>query len=181
MSKLNIMLKQLFTLVLLIFSTFTYAGTAEIYWDDPKEYTDIDGGVANQALFAKRVQLAFNSHFKELAKRLPANQLWKIRISDLDLAGNVSKVYFRLHYRPTSRGELRVMDAFFNPSITISYIITDTKSGKIIAGDKLFKLTDYYVTRYPSSQFMVKDFSYEKYMIKAWFNKVLLPFANDGS
>ena len=158
-----------------------YAGKVEVYWDDPKGYTDIKAGAEHRAKFARRMQLAFNQHFAKLATKLPAHYVWKIRISDVDLAGYVTKIYFnktldKHRSMPTSRGELRVYDARLNPSITISYIVTDTNTGKIMAGDKLIKLTDRFVSRYPSPALMTRAFSYDKFVITSWFNKVLLPF-----
>ena len=59
--------------------------------------------------------------------------------------------------------------------MTFSYRLLDDKA-RVVANDKDFKLTDFYVTRYPSSRFMHRFLSYEQHMLDAWFNKVLLPF-----
>ena len=145
----------------------------KVYWDDPKGFTDINAGVESEATFSKRVMRSLEKYFIQLGQKLPAGYSWEIRVTDLDLAGKVTSAYWR------GREALRVMDTFFDPSITISYVVKD-RTGKIIAGDKDFNLTDAYVKSYPSELFMRKPFSYEKYMIKIWFNKVLLPFVENS-
>ena len=142
-------------------------------WDDPKGFTDIDAGVESRMGFSKRVMKALDKHFVQLGQKFPKGYSWQIRVSDLDLAGKVTSSYWG------GREALRVMDTFFNPSITISYLVKD-ESGKIVAGDKNFKLTDSYVKSYPSERFMRRPFSYEKHMIKMWFNKILLPFVENS-
>ena len=140
-----------------------------IYWDDTKTFSDIDAGVNAQHKFTKRVKQAINIQFAKLAGRFPRSYRWQIHIHDINLAGKVTRIY------RNDREPLRVYDSFFNPSMTFSYRLLDA-TGKVIANDKHFKLTDFYVTRYPAPRFMQRFLSYEKLMLKAWFNKVLLPF-----
>jgi len=149
------------------------AGTAKVYWDDPKTFTDINPGVESRAKFIERVKKAIGQQFIKLAKKLPEGYTWEIQVSDIDLAGRVTSAYWG------GREALRVLDTFYHPSITISYLVKD-QAGKIVAGDKHFDLTDAYVKKYPSKRFMQRPFSYEKYMIKSWFDKVLLPFVENS-
>ena len=140
-----------------------------IYWDNSKTFKDIDAGVNAQSKFTKRVKRSFNIQLAKLAGHFPKGYRWTIHIHDIDLAGKVTRIY------RNDREPLRVYETFFNPSMTFSYRLLDA-TGKVIANDKHFKLTDFYVTRYPAPRFMQRFLSYEKHMLKAWFNKVLLPF-----
>lgn len=144
-----------------------------VFWGDPKSFTDINAGVESEAKFAKKVFKTLNKHFVRLGQQFPKGYSWEIHVSDLDLAGKVTSSYWG------GREALRVMDTFFNPSMTISYLVKDSK-GKVVAGDKNFDLTDVFVKSYPSNRFMLRPFSYEKYMIKAWFERVLLPFVENS-
>lgn len=140
-----------------------------IYWDDTEKFTDIDAGADAQHHFTKRVKQTFNLKFAKLMAKLPAKYRWTIQIHDVDLAGQVTRVLN--HTREPIRG----YETFFNPSMTFSYRLIDDKK-RVVANDKNFKLTDFYVTRYPSPRFMQRFLSYEQHMLDAWFNKVLLSF-----
>ena len=140
-----------------------------IYWDDTETFTDIDGGSYAQYHFTKRVKQTLNLKFAKLMGKLPAKYHWTIQIHDIDLAGKMSRAY------NTQSKSIRVYDTFFNPTMTFSYRLLDNKA-HVVANDKNFKLTDFYVTQYPSPRFMHRFLSYEQHMLDAWFNKVLLPF-----
>ena len=126
------------------------------------------GGFA-QHKFTKRVKQTLNLHFAKMAGQLPVGYHWTIHIHDIDLAGKITRAYRR------DREPLRVYQTFFNPSLTMSYRLLDAK-GKVVANNKSLKLSDVYVTQYPAPRFMHRFLSYEKYLLTAWFNKVLLPF-----
>lgn len=170
---MNKLIKAVALSGLLLATGAANAGTAKVYWDDPTGFTDINAGVQSQPKFTKRVIEKMNEHFSSLAEDLPKGYTWHIQVADVDLAGKVSTSYF-----PGKEGT-RTFDTFFNPSMTFSYLVKD-QNGKIVAGDKLFKLTDVHVKRYPSSRFMQRPLSYDKYMVKAWFKEVLLPFVRQS-
>lgn len=172
------LIKAILVVGVLLLSSYASADSENdvkvtVFWDDPKDFTDIDAGVESEATFSKKVMTALNKHFVRLGQEFPKGYSWEIRVSDLDLAGKVTSSYW------SGREALRVMDTFFNPSITLSYLVKDA-TGKTVAGDKNFDLTDVFVKNYPSDRFMQRPFSYEKFMIKSWFNKVLLPFVENS-
>ena len=170
---MNNLLKSAVLVGLMMTAGHANANEVKVYWDDPSKFTDIVAGVESEATFPQRVMDSLDKHFAKLGDKLPRGYTWEIRVSDVDLAGKVTSAYWN------GREALRVMDTFFNPSITISYLVKDG-NGKIVAGDKNFALTDAYVKKYPSDRFMQRPLSYEKYMIKSWFNKVLLPFVENS-
>ena len=172
---MNKFVQTVLVFTMLLVGSCSYASTnvVTVSWDDPKGFTDINAGVESEVTFAKKVMNSLGKYFVQLGQKLPKGYSWEIRVSDLDLAGRVTSSYWY------DKEALRVLDTFFNPSITISYLVKDA-AGKIVAGDKDFNLTDAYVKNYPSEKFMRRPFSYEKYMIKAWFNKILLPFVENS-
>lgn len=154
-------------------TTTANAGEAVIYWEDITKFSDVDAGVNSQPKFNRKLKKAMSNHFGKLAEQLPTGYKWEVQIHDVNLAGKISRAY------RNDREPLRVYDTFFNPSMEISYRVSDDK-GKVIANDKHFKLTDHYVDRYRSEKHMQRFLSYEKMMMNAWFKKVLLPFVEQA-
>lgn len=166
-------LAQALTLSCLLSAASVSAGQAIVCWEDITKFSDVEAGVNIQSTFNDRLKTAVNKYLSELAEQMPAGYKWEVQIHDIDLAGKISRAY------RNDRQPLRVYDTFFNPSMKISYRVTDS-NGKVIANDKHFKITDRYAKQYRSRTHRQRFLSYEKAMMKAWFKKVVLPFVEQS-
>jgi hypothetical protein len=142
--------------------------TVKVQWSNPQDYTDIEVSRESTKHFNKRLFTSLEKHFAKLGERLPQGYQWHIKVTDLDLAGKVTNYYAPRHK------EIRVIDSWFRPQITFSYQVINDK-GEVVANDDKLVLKENLIERFPSTQFMQKEFSYERYMIKRWFKNKLLP------
>jgi len=140
------------------------AANVEIEWLKPEKYQDIRSGAESQKSYQERVIAALTGYFKEAAAEiLPADQTLYLKITDVDLAGDVE--YFFTSF-PMG---VRVMRDIYFPSIEFNYELRDA-GGKVLKnGEENIKDMGYmfsgmaYINNPP--------FDYEKRMIDDWFRK----------
>ena len=135
---------------------------AKVTWGDFNDFTDVRPNGGPKGAFHKQVKKSFENHFAKLAKKLPHGYKLRVKVNDLDLAGDV---------RFSSVNEMRVVKPIYFPKIKFSYVLTDSK-GKLINKEDV-KLKD--------MSFMDKikkgrdgSFYYDHKLISDWFNQELL-------
>lgn len=135
---------------------------AKVTWGDFNDFTDVRPNGGTKSAFHKQIKKSFETHFAKLAKKLPQGYKLRIKINDLDLAGDVLF---------SSVKEIRIVKPIHFPKIKFSYVLTDN-NGKLINKDDV-KLKD--------MSFMDKIkrgregvFYYDHRLISDWFNKELL-------
>lgn len=165
--KLTIVVKSSLVALLLLGGN-VMASQSSIEWSNPEKFTDIDASNESKRHFKKRLFSSFEKHFTNLGEQLPEGYSWKIKITDLDLAGTVSNKY------APGLTDMRVIDDWFRPQITFSYEVLNAQ-GEVVAAAEEYRLRENLIERFPGRSFMRKEFSYEKHMIKKWFKKSLLP------
>jgi|Laugrespbdmm15sn_2_1035079.scaffolds.fasta_scaffold22135_2 hypothetical protein len=148
----------------LLFALQLQAATVEIEWQEPETYRDVRPGNESPVMFEERVIKALTGFFEEAAAaQLPADQVLHLKITDVDLAGDVD--YFFLNY---TQG-IRVMRDVFFPSIDFSYELKDASGAVIKSGEENIKDMGYL---YSGANFVKNPpFNYEKDMIDDWFRK----------
>lgn len=165
--KKNLIIKHICLVALslcLIMTMTTWAADVKIEWTDPEKYRDIRGGDENQNRFQERVIKALTEHFENAAaETLPAEQTLDLKITDVDLAGDVDYFFFRF-----SRS-VRVMRDVHFPSIEFNYVLKDENGNILKSGEENIKDMGYLF----SGKFHLNDppFDYEKRMIDDWFRK----------
>jgi hypothetical protein len=140
------------------------AANVEIVWFEPEKYRDIRSDGESQKSFENRVIAALTKYFEEAAaETLPADQTLSLKITNVDLAGDVE--YFFLRF-PT--GVRMIRDIYF-PSIEFNYELKDADGKVLKSGKENIKDMGYLF----SGRVRINNppFDYEKRMISDWFRK----------
>jgi hypothetical protein len=152
----------------LAFSGLTYAGEANVTFDDFKSFRDVQPSNETKGSYHKRVQTQFTKHFEKLAEQLPEGYKLGVKITDIDLAGDV-------RFGPT---EVRIVKNIYFPSIKFEYMLTDNKGKLIEKGNADLKDMGFLdkIKRGRDEEFM-----HDKRLISDWFEKELLPKAQPAN
>jgi hypothetical protein len=136
------------------------SGRVEVKFTNADNYTD----AGRFSYDRERTLKAMGEFLQSLGKQLPAGQILKLEVLDIDLAGNIE------HVRSS---ELRVMRGRADwPHLSMRYSLqgpgTSEKSGEADIAD----LNYLYDLRGPDA--MNGELAYEKRMIQRWFHETLL-------
>lgn len=138
------------------------AAVLEIEWIDTKSYRDIRASSESQKGFEERVIRNLTEFFRAaVEEHFPADQTLYVRITDLDLAGDVN--YFFTRYNQP----VRVVRNIFFPSIEFSYELRDAQDQVIKSGDENIKDMGFLFSGVRSLK--NPPFNYEKQLIDDWF------------
>jgi hypothetical protein len=147
-----------FITLTLLFTANTYAASSEVVWKDYKSYRDIHEGNEGRKQFRERTFKAFEKHFAKLAESLPEDQILKIEVTDVDLAGDT-------HLGGINR--VRIIKDLYIPRMDFSYQLVD-KQNQVILTDEV-KLKDINFMNNNSLKYRNKALGYEKKMLDDWF------------
>ncbi|TRX53151.1 DUF3016 domain-containing protein [Thalassomonas sp. M1454] len=135
------------------------AATVDIEWFEPENYRDIKVANGGKKAFQERVLKDFTGYFTELAATLPDNQVLKLKVTDIDLAGDIKYMV-----GPNNQSMRVITDLYF-PRMKFSYQLTE--NGEVIqAGDENIKDMGFNMS---SIHHNSESFYYEKEMIEDWF------------
>lgn len=142
------------------------ASPIAVEWVQPEEFTDILPGNESRVRFREKLFANFEQYFNKLGKRLPQDYQLTIKMTDIDLAGDINT--------PWSGGfhQLRVVDRTFKTKVAFSYQLLDGQGKVVAAADEVLKANA--IERFPRNAIRHESYAYEKYMIKQWFNKTLM-------
>lgn len=145
-------------------------GGAELEWADPAKYTDIMPDVGTRAAKLASVQKAFTGVFEAQASQLPDGYLFKARITNVDLAGQVDPP----QVMNPNLMNTRVLTANYFPSLLLDYTLTDA-GGAVLASGRSVVVSDMdYLSRTTSANAST-PYYYESRMIRNWFTRTILP------
>ena len=139
------------------FGVAAHAGTAEVSWINPQRFADI--GVSQGEDRNNMRTLA--NYLQVLAQRtLPRDQVLKVEVLDVDLAGTVGF---------SRRGSaVRVVhDRADYPRITLRYSLADARGRVIRTAEE--SIVDQDFTRGIDGAHDWSDLYYEKHMLRNWF------------
>ena len=148
------------TMITMPFSALAYAATAEITWTNYEKYRDIHSGNSSRKSFRERLFSHFEKHFNQLAKKLPDNQVLKIQITDLDLAGDVYD---------GGLDRIRVVKPLYSPRMNFSYQLETIDSSEVDTAE--VKLNDLNFMINNRLRYRHDFIGYEKKMLDDWFFK----------
>lgn len=111
----------------------TIANSAElnIEFVDADSYTDIQPGNEHRQRYQDRILENFEEFFTELAGRLPDDQVLNIKVTDVDLAGNVLPVS-----RDGGMHMMRIVRHGQDPSIRFEYSLVDANDQILQEGEE---------------------------------------------
>lgn len=157
MKKFMIALFILFTFSSL--SQIAYAATSEVTWTDYKKYRDIRPGSESRKHFRERTFNNFEKHFAKLAQNLPVEEVLKINVTDVDLAGDT---------HAGGVNQVRIIKEIYYPRMKFSYELINADGQVITSGNVDLKDMRFMVT---NNKYRNQSLSYEKKMLDAWFVK----------
>lgn len=130
----------------------------EADWVNVNNYDDIRSGEQNRLAFQKQVISSFNKHFKKLANKLPDNQTLKLKILNVDLAGEINFMGSR---------QVRVIKDLYIPRISLSYQLVDEKNEIISANEVNLKNMNFMHVSH--SRYKNQFLGHEKLLLDNWF------------
>ncbi len=142
-----------------------YAATSEVTWGDYKKFRDIDEGNEGRKSFRERTFKNFEKHFAALATLLPEKFVLKIKISDIDLAGDT-------HAAGINRTRI-VKDIYF-PRINLSYHLVDENNMDLKSDTVVLKDMNFMARRV--LKYRNKSLGYEKPMLDKWFKETFIEY-----
>jgi hypothetical protein len=158
MKMLTTTLLALFTLVSV--SSVASAATSEVTWTDYEKYTDIRSGNESRKHFRERTFYNFEKHFTKLAKKLPEDQVLKINVTNVDLAGD------------TNAGgidQLRIVKDIYFPRMNFTYQLLNSDGSEVSAAKVALKNMSFMMGG--NLRYRNDSLGYEKYMLDDWFFK----------
>ena len=142
------------------------AATVEVTWENPKDYTDVKPSNESRKHFRNRVFKRLDEHFAKLAEKLPDGQMLQIKVTDLDLAGQVWPASFVGF--GSGGSDVRLIKRIDIPRMEFSYKLLGADKQVIQEAD--VKIKDMAFQDRLRSGFRDEPLRYEKHMIKDWFN-----------
>jgi len=135
---------------------------AEVSYVKPEEFSDMPFSINDR----ERVLKELSKHFTEMARQLPAGQILKVEVLDVDLAG-------RVYPRHSYPDDIRIMRGGADwPTMHLRYTLE--QDGKVLrSGEDHLSNMMYQdrINRYSSGD----PLRYEKQMMDDWFQKEFLP------
>jgi len=156
------MKKYLMLPLFLLLPSLVNAGQINVTWHEPDKYADIEGADESQKRFQSKTFKQFEKYFAKVAKTLPDDVTVNLKVTDLNLAGDV-RYNFALHR------EIRLVTHVYWPMIEFDYDVKvgdkDVQSGTKSLKDMAFMDRS---SAFRSSQ---RPLSYETRMISSWFKR----------
>lgn len=160
------LMKMLITILLalitfLSFQHVVYAAESEVTWTEYKKYRDIRSGNENRKNFRERTFKNFEKHFTKLAENLSEGQIFKVDVTDVDLAGD------------TLAGgidRIRIVKEIYYPRINFSYQLTNADGSEVVSDEIV--LRDMNFMQGSRLKYRNDSLGYEKKMLDDWFFKV---------
>ncbi|GAC21619.1 DUF3016 domain-containing protein [Paraglaciecola arctica] len=139
----------------------------EIEWDKPEKYRDVRPSNESRKRFREATFERINKYMNELASAIPDNKKLLMKVSDLDLAGQVWPASFVGLGHSVS--DVRVIKNIDIPRMNFSYQLLD-ESGEIVQEAEV-NLKDMSFLDRGNRFFKSEMLRYEKNMLKRWFDE----------
>lgn len=159
--------------VILGFSSQTLAqAEVEIEWEKPEKYRDVRPSNESRKRFRESTFKRINEYMNKLALALPEHNKLLMKVTDLDLAGQIwpaSHIGFG-----NSMSDVRVIKNIDIPRMNFSYQLLD-ESGEVLQQAEV-KLKDMSFLDRSNRFFKSESLRYEKNMLQRWFKKEFSAF-----
>ncbi len=149
-------------------------GDVTVIWQDPEQYLDVKSTSGRQSRYQHHVFATLGKHFQaQLASSLPVEHGLTIRVTQLDLAGEVQPIF------ANASGPIRVIKSLYPPKITFEYEWRDNH-GTLLKSD-LVQLRDLGFDWANSGIYRHQSLRYEMQMIDRWVTHQWMPLLGQGS
>lgn len=156
------MKKQILIIVAVMFllmeTTLVNAASLEINWINPEKYRDIKAGNQHRKSFQEQVFKELEEHLSALAMKLPEEQILKIDVTDIDLAGDVNIGGIE---------RVRIITELYFPRMKFSYQLLNADKS-VVSSDEV-DLKDMSFMMHSNLRYKNKTFGYERKMLDEWF------------
>lgn len=141
-----------------------HAGTAEVTWGDVDEFHDVRAAADERPGYQDRIVNELTAHFQELATKLPEGYIWKVAVTDLDLAG-------RLDFAEVGNRnkQVRTIDDIEYPRINFESELIDAKGNVVEQRSVELKDMRFLDKVSRASRSYNERLFFEKKMIRDWF------------
>lgn len=152
-----------------------------IEWVKPEKFRDVRHPNISRAKYRDSVFKELESHFVDLAENLPEGYNLALKVTNLDMAGEVQTgmqagISGYGYSGRTGFQEYRIVRQIDIPRMTISYELSNAK-GEVIQAEDEVKVKDVgFLNRY-TVRFKNKPLRYEKTMLTRWFKNTFLKAA----
>lgn len=147
---------------LLMLPLIAVAGEVKVSWGDFHDFIDVRPANETRSAFHKRVKTSFEKSLKELGEKLPEGAVFELRITDLDLAGDV---------RYGGVQEYRLVERLYFPKMKFDYQLIDGEGKALKEGSESLKDMNFLDRIRTPSQYRNIGFYYEKHMFENWFEE----------
>lgn len=145
------------------------AADVEINWQEPDSYQDIRPSNQSRASFRKMVFSDLEQYMSKLAEDLPDGQTLFMTVTDLDLAG---EVWPSSLLGGMGGSDIRLVKPVYIPRMSFSYTLKDAGGSVLQNAD--VKLKDMaFMDRGTRASRRAENLTYEKAMLRDWFEKTL--------
>lgn len=158
-------MKKLFVCsrLLLLLGAFNFnahSASVEIKFTDPDKYVDIRSGEKNDSSFRENVFYNIEKQLKKLAKNLPEDQLLKLEVTDIDLAGDTLI---------GGINRIRIVKQMYPPRIKFNYQLVEKDKSIIAQGEENIRNTSFMTNQ--GLRYKSDAFGFEKQLLENWFDK----------
>ena len=154
---------KLFTIwvgALLLTSQPAFSGNIDVNWHEPENYKDVRGADESDKRYQKRVFKQFEKFFQREAKRLPHDVMLKLKVTNINLAGEVQ-------YSFDMGREIRMVSSLHWPKVEFEYLLA--KGDRIVNKGQVSLKDIVFMDRAAP---LGRDFlMYEKRLLSEWFRK----------
>ncbi|PQJ55103.1 hypothetical protein BTO11_01155 [Psychrosphaera saromensis] len=155
-------MNKLLFCVCIFTASHTQAANVEVKWQEPDSYSDIRHGNSHKTKFRENLFTQLEQHLSQLAEKAPSDLTLKIKVTNLNLAGDVS-------YNFSMSQDIRLVQQMYWPSIEFEYQLMQ---GQQLIKSETVKLKDTaFMSRGGNSHSSRDSYDYEKRMLTDWFNK----------
>lgn len=166
----KVLISKLIFCVCIFTVSHAQAASVEVKWHEPDSYSDIRHGNSHKTKFRKNLFTQLEQHFEKLAEKLPEQLKLKIKVTNLNLAGDVN-------YNFSMSQDIRIVKNIYWPSIEFEYQLIN---GEQLINSETVKLKDMaFMDRGGSSRLSHDSYYYEKRILTKWFDKDLQAIITD--
>jgi hypothetical protein len=153
-------------------------GPVSVEWVKPEDFRDVRHPSVSKAKYREQVFAKLETHFDKLAEDLPEGYHLALKVTNLDMAGEVQTAtqagLIGMHYRASaSFQEYRIMRDIDIPRMTFSFELRNA-DGQIVQSEEEVKLKDVGFLNRTSTRFKNRPLKYEKAMVSRWFKETFL-------
>jgi hypothetical protein len=143
----------------LLISQSSLAATVEMNWVEPGTYDDMRSGDQNRKAFRDRTFKVLEKHFIKLAANLPKNQILKVDILNIDLAGEIDF---------SGERQIRILREPYFPRINLAYQLMGDDNAIVMSGSDKLKSMNFLQSS--NLRYRNESLGHEKKMLDVWFN-----------